>query len=102
MSIRYMSKVLIIMLFTLTACTRVHHVQVGSIDNTVIGIPIEIVVKTVGIDAAKLTKTIENITQQGNQKNKKNHANISKTSSLTAFYRQMVDFFRFFCHKIIQ
>ena len=69
-----MPKILIIMLFTLTACTHVHHVQVGSIDNTVTGIPIEIVVKTVGIDAAKLTKTIENITQQGNQKNKKNKA----------------------------
>ena len=73
MSIRNIPKVLIMMLFTLTACTRVHHVQVGSIDNTVTGIPIEIVVKTVGIDAAKLTKTTENITQQG-KKNKNNKA----------------------------
>ncbi len=69
-------------LLMLSACAQIHHVQIGSIDNTANGIPIEVVVKTVGVDAAKVVRTAENISQFGKKKKKNN-----KASNIVAMFQ---------------
>ena len=65
----------------LGGCVRVHHIQVASIDSTAKGFPVEIVIDNIGVDAAKLAKSIEKVNQLVYRKKKPNN-NISNTVAL--------------------
>ena len=54
---------LLIITFSLFGCVRVHHVQVTSLDTTVQGRPVEVLIDKIGVDAAKVVKNIEGIHQ---------------------------------------
>ena len=70
------NKVLLLVALAAMGCARVHHVQIGSIDNTLRGFPIEVVINDVGIDAAKVVRQIESIQQIGKKKKNNTVSNI--------------------------
>lgn len=59
--------------FALFGCVRVHHVQVASIDTTVQGYPIEILIDNTGVNVAKVVKNLEKINRVMSGKKKKNN-----------------------------
>ena len=72
---------LYILTLALSGCMRVHHVQVASVKSTVQGFPIEVLIESVGVDAAKVVRKIETVHQIING-NKKPNNKISNTIAM--------------------
>ena len=69
---------LYILTLALCGCIRVHHVQVASVNSTAQGFPIEVLIESVGVDAAKVVRKIEKVHQvmSGSKKPNNNISNI--------------------------
>ena len=67
----WLSSGFLLSIIALIGCTRVHHVHIGAIDHTQRGLPIEVVIDSIGVDAAQVARTVESITQRGQKKSDK-------------------------------
>ena len=77
-----MPKVLIFLSVLSFGCTRVHHVQIGAIDNTVAGVPINVVITDIGVDAAKIARRVEQVVQINKKRKKRKKSTVSDVISL--------------------